>query len=167
MALLPDDPEQLRELGAALAEMAGRMAGERGASPAAGLSPEQTAQLERIADQLARALAGKAPRAAGRAGHERDGGGHAALRLTEQTTGDAPGELPLPAGDVDAASMRDWIPVATTRAEPDAAASPGAGNGAASGAAPAAGAGGATWQLRLLPRHRGVVQRYFADKDDE
>lgn len=89
-----------------------------------------------------------------------DGGGHAALKLTEDTQGGAADtDMQLPGRDPDDLP-KEWVPVTIDKAEPKVGKTqtPGAGR------AGAAGSGGATWQLRLMPRHREVVRRFFAEK---
>lgn len=93
----------------------------------------------------------------------RDGGGSgrgpgAALRLGEPVPGGAGGEFVLPPG---AAVPDRWSPTNELPSAPGVAPVP----GVASGASPAAGSGGASWQLQVAPRHRAVVQRFFAADD--
>jgi hypothetical protein len=90
-----------------------------------------------------------------------DGGGHAALRLTEDTQGGvATTDMQLPGRDPDDLP-KEWVPVTIDKAEPKVGKrkAPGVGRAGASGT------GGATWQLRLMPRHREVVRRFFAEKN--
>jgi hypothetical protein len=62
--------------------------------------------------------------------------------------------MPLPPGQ---APARDWVPVGSRPATPTVDPQrPGA-----AGNTGEAGVGGASWQLRVPPRHRAVLQRYF------
>ena len=80
--------------------------------------------------------------------------------MTEDTHGGASAaemELPQPElGDL----PTEWVPLTVEKATPEVGKIQG--NGA--GRAGASGSGGATWQLRLMPRHREVVRRFFAEK---
>jgi hypothetical protein len=88
----------------------------------------------------------------GRAGR---GGGRAALKLTEHTAGSGEQSLPLPRAE---AQPGEWVPIADRPRAPDVA--PVANENP--GGAATAGTAGASWQLRLSPRHRAVVQRFFS-----
>lgn len=68
--------------------------------------------------------------------------------------GAVPEVLPLPPGE---APPEDWVPLGSTRSAPEVDPRRDTGGGAAGGA----GSGGASWQLRVAPRHRAVVQRFF------
>ena len=95
------------------------------------------------------------------AGDSRDGGGHAALRLTEDTQGGVGAtEVVLPER-VHQDLPTEWQPLAVEKAAPEV----GVARSAGAGRAGASGSGGATWQLRLMPRHRDVVRRFFAEKN--
>lgn len=229
MDLLPDDPQQLRALADQLAELARAAAqaqspsaagspsgqlGEAAAHAARGLSAEQRAGLQQLAERLAGAAAaggaagsqsgsppgnssgsppggasaqpggapaGGAAGAGGASSGAADGAsgvgaagasngnggpargpGHAALRMTEHATGEARGELELPTPLAPEQLSREWRPVDVQKAAPEV----GAPHGVEPGAATAAGgSGAATWQLRLMPRHRAVVQRFFGGDD--
>lgn len=54
----------------------------------------------------------------------------------------------------------EWVPLSVEKATPEVGKTQTAGAGRAG----ASGSGGATWQLRLMPRHRDVVRRFFAEK---
>jgi len=90
-----------------------------------------------------------------------EGGGHAALRLTEDTQGGlGKVDVELPGRDPDDLP-KEWVPVTIDKAKPEVgeAHAPGVGRAGATGR------GTATWQLRLMPRHRDVVRRFFAEKN--
>lgn len=117
-------------------------------------------------------------RASGSAESSSDQGGHAALRLTEDTRGgvavDGP-DFELPG--VDPAELpQEWMPNVVEKVAPEDSDIHGArGNGASGRVARTGSRGGAsdpktakgkaTWQLRLMPRHRDVVRRFFAEKN--
>jgi hypothetical protein len=77
-------------------------------------------------------------------------------RLGPLVPGDAAQDFVLPEGQP---VPDQWLPIGTQVVEPVMA--PVAGT-AAPGAAPT-GRGGASWQLQLAPRHRAVVQKFFAE----
>ena len=88
-------------------------------------------------------------------------GGHDALRLTERgRAGVAAVDLELPGRKPEDLSS-EWVPVTIQKAAPELGerVTPGAGREGAKGV------GGAAWQLRLRPRHRGVVRRFFRDEN--
>ncbi|MFN3244492.1 MAG: hypothetical protein ACE37K_23500 [Planctomycetota bacterium] len=89
-------------------------------------------------------------------------GGHDALRMTEQTEGGGgTREFVLPGRDpVEDPLPGEWTPVSVEKAAPEVAAAEPAGPGSDGATAK----GTPTWQLRLMPRHRDVVRRFFADK---
>jgi hypothetical protein len=100
-----------------------------------------------------------APRSQGQ-GSGTDGGGHAALRMTEDTPGGtATKEMILPELELGELPT-EWVPFSVEKATPEVSETQTAGAGRAG----ASGSGGATWQLRLMPRHRDVVRRFFAEK---
>lgn len=100
-----------------------------------------------------------APRSQGQ-GSGIDGGGHAALRMTEDTPGgSATKEMILPELELGELPT-EWVPFSVEKATPEVSETQTAGAGRAG----ASGSGGATWQLRLMPRHRDVVRRFFAEK---
>lgn len=169
---LPIDADQLAELARAIADRglladAARLAGA--------LSPEQVAELTRMAQGFARAVGafdrarelpqrfgggrgagqgGDGANAPAGAGAPARGPGAAALVLTADTDGVAAAPLELPATEL---RPDDWFASDLRRDAPDVAPQP---NQAAGGAG-VAGRGGASWQLQVMPRHRGVVRRYF------
>lgn len=160
---LPQDADALRRLAEAMAKAAG---GEGALGDLAQkLGAAQLADLKAVIDAFAAdgqgqgAGMGQQPGAEGEQGVGRGGidrgPGHAALTMTEDALGAADGVLPLPPGSP---APTEWVPVGSRPSTPDVA--PVANTGA--GGAAAAGTGGATWQLQLAPRHRAVVQRYFA-----
>ena len=105
--------------------------------------------------------AGPGPEGAAGGSLGRDGGGHAALRLTETTLGGGGTvDVALPERDLGALPT-EWRPVSVEKATPEVGEAQAAGVGRAG----ASGSGGATWQLRLMPRHRDVVRRFFAEKN--
>ena len=90
-----------------------------------------------------------------------ENGGHAALRLTGGSRGDAAAsDLVLP-GRRPSELASEWVPVMIGKAKPETGQKRAAGVGRAG----ATGSGGAAWQLRLRPRHRDVVRRFFAEKN--
>jgi hypothetical protein len=156
---LPQDAETQRRLAAAMAAAAQQPGALQRLAAAGG---GQIAQLREVLDRFGGGAAGEAgggpepdgaATGAGRGGIDR-GPGHAALAFTEDASGGADAALPLPPGQP---VPTEWVPLASRRLAPEVApvANPAAGGGAATGA------GGATWQLELAPRHRAVVQRYF------
>lgn len=179
--LLPDDMSQLTAMAQDLAKLAESMQAGSASNPAradpAGtpsgngdmkVSPEMQAKLAKLAKGLLAKLApgsGKAagPGPQGVAGGSlgRDGGSHAALRLTETTSGGGGTiDVVLPERDLGALPT-EWRPVSVEKATPEVGGAQAAGVGRAG----ASGSGGATWQLRLMPRHRDVVRRFFAEKN--
>lgn len=97
----------------------------------------------------------------GQRGAGTEGGGHAALRLTEDTQGGSGTvDVELPGRDPDDLP-KEWVPVTIDKAKPER----GDGQAPGAGRAGATGRGTATWQLRLMPRHREVVRRFFAEKN--
>jgi hypothetical protein len=161
---LPQDPATLRRLAEAMAGALGKQGeGELGA----GLAPGQLADLKQVLEQFGHGL-GQVPGQGGadgqgdgdgdgdqggRGGVDR-GPGHSALRLTEDAQGGAGSALPLPPGR---ALPGDWVPLGSSKSEPQVQPQPNVGPGSAG----ERGAGGATWQLDLAPRHREVVRRFF------
>jgi hypothetical protein len=194
LALLPDDLSQLLAMGESVAEVMKSMAGGSeaagGSVPDIQLSPEMQKRMAALAKGLMAkmpALAnaaldrqqpgsqqgsqpGSEPAGAGvlaasdgpsGTGDSRDGGGHAALRLTEDTQGGVGAtEVVLPER-VHQDLPTEWQPLAVEKAAPEV----GVARSAGAGRAGASGSGGATWQQRLMPRHRDVVRRFFAEKN--
>jgi len=163
-ALLPDDLSQLAEMAEQFAELAKNMSLEAGQEGEAMLQQKLAALAEGLVGQggsqlgplgeLARQLGGGQPMAG------RDGG-HDALRLTERgRAGVAAVDLELPGRKPEDLSS-EWVPVTIQKAAPELGerVTPGAGREGAKGV------GGAAWQLRLRPRHRGVVRRFFRDEN--
>lgn len=164
---LPQDADALRRLAEAMAKAAG---GEASLGDLAQkLGAGQLADLKAVIDAFAPNGVGQGEGAGQRPGAEGEQGvgrggidrgpGHAALTMTEDAQGAADKALPLPPGSP---APTEWVPVGSRPSTPDVA--PVANTGA--GGAAAAGTGGATWQLQLAPRHRAVVQRYFAAPTD-
>lgn len=142
--LLSEDPQSAAALARELAGLAQQ--------PGAG-APQQ------LAAALRAALRGAGRRAG-------DPGAHVALRLTE---GDRPGAAPaaegsalaLPPSDPAAlAADAPWTSVSVEKVAPEVGPVRPAGPGSA-GAQPS---GAPSWQRRLMPRHREVVRRFFAEK---
>ena len=171
-AMMPEDLAQLSELAKGLAEAAkGLDLGEGGGQ----LSAESREKMAALADGLLKQMSGReigqwqqlmqqAQVAAGQVGQRHglgtENGGHAALRLTGGSRGDAAAsDLVLPARKPSELA-NEWVPVMIGKAEPETGQKRAAGVGRAG----ATGTGGAAWQLRLRPRHRDVVRRFFAEK---
>lgn len=167
-AALPQDPATLQRLAEAMAGALGKAGdGELGA----GLAPGQLADLKKVLEQFGHGQGpGQVPGQGGgdgqgdgdgdgdqggRGGVSR-GPGHSALRMTEDAQGGAEAALPLPPGR---ALPGDWVPLGSSKSEPQVA--PEANT--APGGAGEQGAGGASWQLDLAPRHREVVRRFFGE----
>jgi len=93
----------------------------------------------------------------GRGGIDR-GPGAAALLFDNDSQGGAPQAMPLPPGQ---AAPTDWVPIGTRPAEPKVDPVRATGNGSAGDQ----GVGAAAWQLHVAPRHRSVLQRYFAEQE--
>lgn len=83
------------------------------------------------------------------------GPGHVGLQLGGDSQGGVSKVMPLPPGQV---PPDDWVPIATRRTAPvvDPRRSTSAGGTGDTGS------GGASWQLRVAPRHRAVVRRFFS-----
>ena len=149
------DPEMM----ARLADAFGGMLGELGSLEGlvAGLDPATLADLQQLVAQFGGQGAGSGESGLGEpgGGGVSRGPGRAALSLTEAAKGGADAAMPLPPGH---ALPGEWVPVGSSRIEPvvDPRRS------VAAGGAGASGAGGATWQLHLAPRHRAVLQKFFA-----
>lgn len=172
-SMMPEDLAQLSELAKGLAEAAkGLDLGEGGGQ----LSAESREKMAALADGLLKQMSNRqigqwqqlmqqAQVAAGQAGQSNglgtDNGGHAALRLTGGSRGDAAAsDLVLP-GRRPSELASEWVPVMIGKAKPETGQKRAAGVGRAG----ATGSGGAAWQLRLRPRHRDVVRRFFAEKN--
>jgi len=176
------DPQNLGANVERLREMAERFAGSDLAARVAelGLSALDQEQLRGLWSTLRdagstaaeRSASGDAGRARHEPGREGDTGGDAAgnpsaaapsraapvPRFHEPVAGGAPQEFVLPEGQP---ALREWLPIGSMTVEPTVA--PAA--SAPSGAAAPAGSGGAVWQLQVAPRHRAIVQRFFAADD--
>jgi len=185
-ALLPDELPQMRMLAELMADAAGGAAqrspsGARGEPGGGGdaatnaLSDDARRRLGALAEQLQRAADGAATgQTAAGAGagagadgapggvetSSPDGGGHTALRLTEQTFGGVgERELELPQRAPVDELADEWKPLRADKAAPEVAELRAAGAGGEA----ATGAGVPTWQLRLGPRDRALLRRYFAE----
>lgn len=175
--LLPDDLSQLTVMAENFAKVAESMQGSgeegqggEGPQPSKALKEKMASLSKGLMERVGRAELGKLANQGnqGNGGNPgppgpvgTDGGGHAALRLTEDTQGGvATTDMQLPARDPDDLP-KEWVPVTIDKAEPKVGKrkAPGVGRAGASGT------GGATWQLRLMPRHREVVRRFFAEKN--
>ncbi|MEO6597399.1 MAG: hypothetical protein ABIP94_21865, partial [Planctomycetota bacterium] len=131
-AQLADLRELLERLGAA-GQGVGQGRGQAGVGDAQGLTE---------GDGVARGGVSRGP-------------GHTALSMTESAAGGADAAMPLPPGQ---ALPSEWVPVGEERREPEVNPM----RSSAPGSAGAVGAGGVAWQLQLAPRHRAIVQRFFA-----
>lgn len=175
--LLPDDLSQLTVMAENLAKVAESMQGSgeegqggEGPQPSKELKEKMASLSKGLMEKVGRAELGKLANQGNQGNGDNpgppgpvgtDGGGHAALRLTEDTQGGvATTDMQLPGRDPDDLP-KEWVPVTIDKAEPKVGKSqaPGVGRAGASGT------GGATWQLRLMPRHREVVRRFFAEKN--
>lgn len=169
---LPQDLKALKQLAEAMAGAAGKFgAGQLGA----GLDGKQLADLKKVLEQFGQqpgqtpgqGANGQGPgqgpdgdgEQGGRGGVNR-GPGHSALSMTEDAEGGANSALPLPPGR---ALPGDWVPLGSSKSEPQV--QPERNRGA--GATGAAGTAGASWQLDLAPRHRAVLRRFFGDANGE
>lgn len=155
-ALLAMDPALLQEMLGKFGDLARQLG-----PLAEGLDPAALRELQRLAQEFGQGFGqgGGAGRGEGEQGGRGTGEvgrgpGHAALQLSEDARGGADSSLRLPPG---APLPGDWVPVGSTARPAETAA---VANTAAGGDA-AQGAGGATWQLHLAPRHRQVVRRFF------
>jgi hypothetical protein len=149
------DPQRAGGLAARWGELAADLAQR---AEALGLGPRELGELRAVAgslrDQAASLVVGERS-AHGQEGVPGRGPGHVARRAGEPAPGSAERALPLPNGG---AGAEPWVPAGDRLGAPEVA--PVAGT--ASGVAPAAGRGGASWQLQLAPHHRAVVQKFFA-----
>lgn len=150
--------QQLAERLAAAAETGRAAAGVGAAGAGASGSPPGSVAASPPAGA---GVAGGGDQQTGSGGVGR-GPGHAALRMTERASGEASGELELPAAIDPERLAREWLPVEVRKAEPEIGSPRAPTAGGSTGREDRTG-GAATWQLRLMPRHRQVVQRFFDD----
>ena len=68
--------------------------------------------------------------------------------------------MPLPPGQ---AAPDEWVPISSRRTVPEVDPQAATGGGSAGDG----GVGGASWQLRVAPRHRAVVRRFFGRTSEE
>lgn len=86
------------------------------------------------------------------------GPGHVGLQLGGDSQGGVSKAMPLPPGQVPPDA---WVPIATRRTAPVVDPS----RSTSVGRQGDAGSGGASWQLRVAPRHRAVVRRFFSKEE--
>lgn len=156
------DPAMLARLAEAFGGMLGELGSLEGLEGLVeGIDPATLADLRQLVAQYGtgRLGGGEQGNGPGTGGVSR-GPGRAALSLTDPAQGGADAAMPLPPGH---ALPGEWVPVGSTRIDPvvDPV------RPAATGGAAATGAGGATWQLHLAPRHRAVLQRFFGTTDSK
>ncbi|MEC7584611.1 MAG: hypothetical protein VYE77_09850 [Planctomycetota bacterium] len=86
------------------------------------------------------------------------GPGHVGLQLGGDSQGGVSKVMPLPPGQVPPDA---WVPIATRLTAPVADPR----RSTAAGGQGDTGSGGASWQLRVAPRHRAVVRRFFSKEE--
>jgi hypothetical protein len=143
------DAKALQELAAALAQCGEQAAAGDLAAAAA------TGDLKQVLAACANGGDGGA--SSGKGGVDR-GPGAAALAFDNDARGGAPQALPLPPGQQ---PPSEWVPVGSRRIEPNAEPPDEAHRVDGKGSDADGGRLGASWQLRALPRHRAVLQKYF------
>ena len=164
------DPEALPQDAKSLAKLAEAMAGAAGkfgeAELGSGLDAGKLADLQAVLEQFGHGQAQQPQpggqgqgqgegegELGGRGGVDR-GPGHSVLSMTEDAQGGADNVLPLPPGR---ALPGDWVPLGSAKSEPTVQPE----SNQQAGGAGDRGAGGASWQLDLAPRHRAVLRRFF------